>query len=164
MLSIPTCVNSVMVGYCLFGLSSLVLAFVALVPHNRRLRLLAFSAWTIMSLLTLSYSIIWELTGSGFNESIPYHIRFGVEGAGLSDFSYLKVTAGVVLLLLLVSFYCFRRFIVKDHHTRHYYYTSLVPFAVLGALHPLWREMHDTFKEREISPVPFEEHYTPPTL
>src|SRR4051812_5085046 len=113
MFSFLTASKSLTIGYCLFGAASLMLALVSCIPHHRRVRLLAFAAWAVMSLLTMTYYIVWNLPGGGFNPSTPSHIQFGLEGAGVDDFFRLKVLRGVVFLLLLVGFFLYRRYIAQ---------------------------------------------------
>lgn len=43
----------------------------------------------VFSLLTSGYLIADWFTGIGFDDSVFYHLRFGITGAGLSDFNFL---------------------------------------------------------------------------
>lgn len=43
----------------------------------------------VFSLLTSSYLIADWFTGIGFDDSVFYHLRFGIHGAGFSDFNFL---------------------------------------------------------------------------
>lgn len=43
----------------------------------------------IFSLFTGSYFVANWFTGIGFDDSILYHLKFGVEGAGYADFYFL---------------------------------------------------------------------------
>jgi len=62
-----------------------------------------------VTLLFLSgYYILNELTGSGIDEAVLYHLNVGVEGAGFGEFADLIVVFGIMICAaVLTAIFCF---------------------------------------------------------
>ena len=61
-----------------------------------------------VTLLFLSgYYILNELTGSGIDEAVLYHLNVGVEGAGFGEFADLIVVFGIMICAaVLTAIFC----------------------------------------------------------
>lgn len=56
----------------------------------------------VFSLLSGGYLVSDWFTGVGFDDSVFYHLRFGVKGADFSDFYFLMLTFACLQLIFLV--------------------------------------------------------------
>ena len=75
----------------------------------------AFVIITVLfSLLNSSYFIANWFTGVGFDDSIFYHLKFGVEGAGFGDFYSLMVGFVLFNLIFLASLFMFLKAYFKS--------------------------------------------------
>ena len=117
-------------------------------------------------LSTLIYVIADNLTGQGFDESVIYHMQYGLGGAGLMDFLQLMVICLVLILAsFLLSFFLYR--LLKRNHLNWKYsaWLSLFPSVLIGVailLHPLSRDLFDTFSTSKSSK--FSALYQPPIV
>lgn len=69
----------------------------------------------VFSLLTGSYFVANWFTGIGFDDSIFYHLRFGVEGAGFGDFYFLIFYFILIQIIFLFAIILYlRKFIRSD--------------------------------------------------
>lgn len=66
------------ISYILFSL----VCFLLLINRGK----LAFYFWLIAGVQSILYYLSFNLTGTGFNESIPFHLKTGIKGAGIGDF------------------------------------------------------------------------------
>ncbi|MFU0885714.1 sulfatase-like hydrolase/transferase [Kluyvera sichuanensis] len=84
----------------------------------------------IFSLLVGSYFVANWFTGIGFDDSILYHLEFGVEGAGFADF-YLLIFVFIVLQLIFAT-----SIVVYLRTFLHKYkcYKNSIPQIIKGAI------------------------------
>ena len=71
----------------------------------------------VFSLLTSGYLIADWFTGIGFDDSVFYHLRFGVTGAGLSDFNFLILYFVLAQLFTLVVIALYLRQYLRSHNS-----------------------------------------------
>lgn len=150
-------------GYVCLGISTSLLFLITFIKTNRCIRVSCLFFWALSSLITIFHYIAWELTGNGFNESITYHLQFGIEGAGISDFYRLMFlfVASVILLISVFVSYC-RNYLCLHQSPDHYYLIPLF-FVILLAAQPLFSEIQDTYQKKVVSKVPFDEYFVNPS-
>ena len=61
-----------------------------------------FFFFIISGVQSILYYLSFNLTGVGFNESIPFHLKSGVDGAGIGDFYKLILDIGFVVVLFIL--------------------------------------------------------------
>lgn len=85
------------ISYILFSL----VCFLLLINRGKP----AFYFWLIAGVQDILYYLSFNLTGTGFNESIPFHLKTGIKGAGIGDF--YKLIIDITLLVALFIFSAF---------------------------------------------------------
>ena len=105
-----------------FALISILLLSVATVAaRHARLTTLQIGLFLLISATTAvfiaTYFAIDSLTGEGINEAAIYHLRYGLEGAGFSEYRWLILgsSAAALLCVLLVARYIRHR-PSRQHH------------------------------------------------
>ena len=83
------------ISYILFSL----VCFLLLVNRGK----LAFYFWLIAGIQSILYYLSFNLTGTGFNESIPFHLKTGIKGAGIGDFYKLIIDISLLVALFVFS-------------------------------------------------------------
>lgn len=78
----------------------------------------------VFSLLTSGYLLADWFTGIGFDDSVFYHLRFGITGAGLSDFSFLIFYFALAQVFTLAIILLYLRKYIHCHDSQ----TAIVPF------------------------------------
>lgn len=70
------------------------------------LRLPLAALATVLALLSSGYIIANSFTGEGINESVLYHLMFGLEGAGFKEYSGIIFISIVLILISLIYGWC----------------------------------------------------------
>lgn len=84
-------------------LVSIILYFVYGKGANKILRIIFLSFFLSTTFFLLFHSVANYFTGSGINHSVLYQIRYGLSGAGFSEYTFL-VVASISAIFLLVLF------------------------------------------------------------
>ncbi|MBI4808472.1 MAG: sulfatase-like hydrolase/transferase [Nitrosomonadales bacterium] len=97
-------------------LLSLTLLLIALWIHHRNVRVVLISAAMLVAVLLsiLLYALYFVsdyFTAEGINEAVIYHLRYGLSGAGFSEYAGISVSVvvGLVLIVALLSYVEFRK-------------------------------------------------------
>ena len=95
------------ISYILFSL----VCFLLLINRGK----LAFYFWLIVGVQGILYYLSFNLTGTGFNESIPFHLKTGIKGAGIGDFYKLIIDITLLVALFIFSaFFYFKKIMKKE--------------------------------------------------
>lgn len=141
------------ISYLLFLLSVVFLAFG--VHNSLRAKKVLFCLWGVVGVQTILYYLSFNLTGVGFNESIPFHIKSGVKGAGIGDFYQLIIAFFFLVLLFIISGVFYFKKIIKVEHSHNKIKSNyfIVPMLV-GILffNPLNYDLRETYKVVEEKP------------
>lgn len=79
--------------------------------------------------LFIAYGVANYFTGNGIDESIIYHLEYGLDGAGFLEYSWLIVTT--IIVIMLSGFYLLR-FILKGKNDQpSHIFNSLLSFSFL---------------------------------
>jgi len=65
----------------------------------------AIFVWCILFvhiILYISYFATNALTGNGIDESVLYHIQYGLEGAGIMEYQYIAWYSLIALILFII--------------------------------------------------------------
>ena len=145
------------ISYILFSL----VCFLLLINRGK----LAFYFWLIVGVQGILYYLSFNLTGTGFNESIPFHLKTGIKGAGIGDFYRLIIDITLlVALFIFSSFFCFKKIIKKE--TKEKTMKAKIPvflMLVLLLFNPLNYDIYQTYKVVDEDPkFLFKDNYQPP--
>ncbi|HED1307565.1 TPA: sulfatase-like hydrolase/transferase [Kluyvera ascorbata] len=72
----------------------------------------------VFSLLTSDYLIADWFTGIGFDDSVFYHLRFGITGAGLGDFSFQILYFVLAQIFTLAIIFLYLRKYLNCHNSQ----------------------------------------------
>ena len=145
------------ISYILFSL----VCFLLLINRGKP----AFYFWLIAGVQGILYYLSFNLTGTGFNESIPFHLKTGIKGAGIGDFYKLIIDITLLVALFIFSaFFCFKKFIKKE--TKQKTINAKIPvflMLVLLVFNPLNYDIYQTYKVVDEDPkFLFKDNYHPP--
>lgn len=145
------------ISYILFSL----VCFLLLINRGKP----AFYFWLIAGVQGILYYLSFNLTGTGFNESIPFHLKTGIKGAGIGDFYKLIIDITLLVALFIFSaFFCFKNFIKKE--TKQKTIKTKIPvflMLVLLLFNPLNYDIYQTYKVVDEDPkFLFKDNYQPP--
>lgn len=92
-----------------------------------------FFVMTFMSmLLFIAYGVANYFTGNGIDEATMYHLKYGLDGAGFLEYSWIIIAAITLLILGLGSLYLFLQNILKSEEERDsHIINSLSSFSLL---------------------------------
>lgn len=86
------------------GLSVVAILLSRFYAPRRFVRLVVVSGFLLVALLSVGYLAADYFTGAGINEAVIYHLKAGMGGAGLGDYTWLIVGAvGVVTLAVIIA-------------------------------------------------------------
>ena len=144
------------INYILFSL----VCFILLINRGKP----AFYFWLIAGVQGILYYLSFNLTGTGFNESIPFHLKTGIKGAGIGDFYKLIIDISLLVALFVFSaFFCFKKFIKKE--TKEKTLKAKIPvflMLVLLVFNPLNYDIYQTYKVVDEDPkFLFKDNYHP---
>lgn len=134
---------------------------------NAKNQFLISGLWVILCFLVLLYFLAFQLTGVGFNESIPFHLKTGIKGAGIGDFYPLMIDFTLGLLLIIASILVYHRYIKKTAQIKIQNKNSLFPYVIGLAIlaNPLSYDFYQTFKSVEEKPeFQFKNFYKKPDI
>ena len=144
------------ISYILFSL----VCFLLLINRGKP----AFYFWFIAGVQSILYYLSFNLTGTGFNESIPFHLKTGIKGAGIGDF--YKLIIDIILLVALFvfsAFFYFKKIIKKE--TKDKTINAKIPvflMLVLLVFNPLNYDIYQTYKVVDEDPkFLFKDNYHP---
>jgi len=145
------------ISYILFSL----VCFLLLINRGKP----AFYFWLIAGVQGILYYLSFNLTGTGFNESIPFHLKTGIKGAGIGDFYKLIIDITLLVALFIFSaFFCFKKIIKKE--TKEKTINAKIPvflMLVLLVFNPLNYDIYQTYKVVDEDPkFLFKDNYQPP--
>jgi len=145
------------ISYILFSLA----CFLLLINRGKP----AFYFWLIAGVQGILYYLSFNLTGTGFNESIPFHLKTGIKGAGIGDFYKLIIDITLLVALFVFSaFFCLKKFIKKE--TKQKTINAKIPvflMLVLLVFNPLNYDIYQTYKVVDEDPkFLFKDNYQPP--
>lgn len=145
------------VSYILFSL----VCFLLLVNRGK----LAFYFWLIAGIQSILYYLSFNLTGTGFNESIPFHLKTGIKGAGIGDFYKLIIDITLLVALFVFSAFFYFKKIIKKETKQKTIKTKIPVFLMLVLLlfNPLNYDIYQTYKVVDEDPkFLFKDNYHPP--
>jgi phosphoglycerol transferase len=151
--------NNLTLSYLFWGLCTSLLILVTFWRTSRKTRIISLTIWACTSFVTLINYIIWEFTGKGFNESIPYHLRFGIEGASISDFHVLIITVILVLITLLLIIFFYSKLMIHSYSSSDYFFFVPLFQLLLLIFHPLFLDIKETYSDQVVSTIPFEKYF-----
>ena len=145
------------ISYILFSL----MCFLLLINRGKP----AFYFWLIAGVQGILYYLSFNLTGTGFNESIPFHLKTGIKGAGIGDFYKLIIDITLLVALFVFSaFFYFKKIIKKE--TKEKNIKAKIPvflMLVLLVFNPLNYDIYQTYKVVDEDPkFLFKDNYQPP--
>lgn len=131
---------------------SAVLASGWLAPR-RALALVAVSGFLLVTVLSALYGVADYFTGRGINESVIYHLKAGMTGAGLDDYGSLAIAAGLALMASVVVAIVASVWIFRQDRQGSLQATGCVIVLVASAvlLHPATRDLY--FLQQQASSV-----------
>ena len=144
------------ISYILFSL----VCFLLLINRGKP----AFYFWLIAGVQGILYYLSFNLTGTGFNESIPFHLKTGIKGAGIGDFYKLIIDITLLVALFVFSaFFYFKKIIKKE--TKEKTIKAKIPaflMLVLLVFNPLNYDIYQTYKVVDEDPkFLFKDNYHP---
>ena len=145
------------ISYILFSL----VCFLLLVNRGK----LAFYFWLIAGIQSILYYLSFNLTGTGFNESIPFHLKTGIKGAGIGDFYKLIIDITLLVALFVFSAFFYFKKIIKKETKQKTIKTKIPVFLMLVLLlfNPLNYDIYQTYKVVDEDPkFLFKDNYHPP--
>lgn len=152
------------ITYILFFFAS-VLLFIQ--NTSSRYRKTKCILWFLIALQSILYYLFFNLTGVGFNESIPFHLKSGIKGAGIGDFYRLIIDVSSAVFLLIGVGVFYRRFQAKENttpvSTSPINKLSVLIFLFLLLVNPLNHDIYNTYKTVEEKPeFQFKDFYKKP--
>lgn len=81
-------------------------------------------------LLFISYGVVYYFTGHGIDNATIFHLKYGLDGAGLLEYSWLIATT--IIALILGTFYLFRIILKCQNDRESYIFNSLLSFSFLS--------------------------------
>lgn len=153
------------IAYIVFFFASV---FFFVQHHNSRYRKISFILWILIAFQSILYYLFFNLTGVGFNESIPFHLKSGIKGAGIGDFYRLIIDVSSAVFLLIGTSIFYQHLQGKTEDNRSVHTPSLgkfttVIFSFLLLLNPLTYDIYDTYRTVEENPkFQFKDFYKKP--
>lgn len=124
---------ALLLSFCLYSAASMLAA------RSSKWRKTNLTLTSIASLLTAVWIFINELSGNGIDDSVLYHMHTGVNGAGISEFTW-KIAPLVAYIIATIGFsiYMARKQSSKPAKSLGLFYLSL---ATITAANPLTHDM-----------------------
>jgi len=105
-------------------------------PHRLKWGIMALCAVYLLGVAIHATSAFF--TGVGFDESVIYHLRIGLGGAGLEDYTHLVVYNVIYVALSLLSLYFIYDLLGPKRHKISQKITHFVRRPVQGAYWQVW--------------------------
>lgn len=145
------------ISYILFFITTIMVAFFPKKIH--------LFIWLILGIQSILYYLSFNLTGVGFNESIPFHLKSGIDGAGVGDFYKLIIDFCFVVVLFIIVGYFYFKFLVKKYNSiktlKSQILTTIIGLGVI--FNPLNYDIYETYRVIDEDPkFLFKDHYYPP--
>lgn len=118
-------------------------------PHRLKWGILALCAVYLLGVAIHATSAFF--TSVGFDESVIYHLRIGLGGAGLEDYTHLVVYNVIYVALSLFSLYFIYDLLGPKRHKISQKITHFVRRPVQGARSEVWPETKSETKSAAIS-------------
>lgn len=135
--------------YILFLLATISVAILRF-SQNIRTKKVGFWVYQIIVLQSILYYLSYQLTGVGFNESIPFHLKSGIKGAGVGDFSKLMIDIALLLILWTITSIFYYRKWMKEGQSIRFSFGFLLPIILV--VNPLHYDIWQTYRNVEERP------------
>lgn len=97
----------------------LLATFIVFKSKNRlRLPFLTLFVLLVSLLLTITYAVSNYFTDKGIDESVVYHVRYGLGEAGFQEYAGIMVLSVIALIAIAGLFYCFIKVIARRQKER----------------------------------------------
>ena len=162
-----------MTNYLLLFIS--IALFLAAIGSRKTVTIFDLVAVTIFIPAFLGLSVLFliadHFTGFGVDASVIYHLKYGLYGAGFSEYKTLIVMTIVALLLTVAgSFYLIKRYLRITKQTKHtqsarFYTVVILAFLVSPSTHGLLSpSVNGLLGWNESQQLNFYEHYRFPNM
>lgn len=146
--------------YVSLGLFAVVLLLLWLRIFNKSTAWLLFVPLTALVVLSLFYGVSDYFTASGIDESVLFHLRVGLEGAGFLEYVWLIT----LVLLLLAAWLCFFALLLRRclpvNSRRGVFYSGLGISLLALAANPACHDLYTLYLLRPMEPATgFISHY-----
>ncbi len=112
-------------------------------PLNTISTLLFFLLASLVIILSIGYEIANHFTANGINESVIYHLRYGLKGAGFSEYKDLILTAFIVLLTGLAGLLLFILKFKQPGKSSLFINLSVISLGILSIVtHPFPKDIY----------------------
>lgn len=135
--------------YILFLLATISVAILRF-SQNIRTKKVGFWVYQIIVLQSILYYLCYQLTGVGFNESIPFHLKSGIKGAGVGDFSKLMIDIALLLILWAITSIFYYLKWMKEGQSIRFSFGFLLPIILI--INPLNYDIWQTYRNVEERP------------
>lgn len=97
-----------------FSVSCILLAVFFIFSYKKRFRFPFFTLLVLLLgvLLTVIYGVSDHFTNRGIDESVIYHLRYGLGEAGFAEYAGVIVAAAIALTAIVAFFYYFLRIVL----------------------------------------------------
>ena len=122
--------------------------FLLRVSRGKRISRVATSIISVNLALLSLYFFVDALSGNGFDESVIYHLVYGLEGAGILAFApYIAATLGVIGFSVFLSVFLSRPSLnaSRERDSRFFTFAIIFGFLVCILVNPLVTDFRDHF-------------------
>lgn len=152
--------NDLNISNYLFITATLLMLIISVLPTKKLIQIWGIIFWALVSLETIFNNIVWKLSGSGFNESIPFHIKFGIKGAGISDFNkiiiFFLITVSILITCVIHGY-----FLTKNRKSSNKLIFLIFIQVVCFFSHPLPSDIFKTYYHRDVETLKFNDYFVP---
>lgn len=138
--------------YLLFFVATLLL-ITNIFQTRKKWQKINFCMWILVGIQSILYYLAFNLTGVGFNESIPFHLKSGMQGAGIGDFYSLIIAVFVAVVLFVMSAVHYFKIVIQNSTQGVLKTQWIFPvFVAILFFNPLNKDLYETYKVVEERP------------